>query len=193
MMAEPVTVPDPRRAPYRFTVDDVDRMIDADILPVDMRAELIEGQLIEMPAPYSPHARAVDILNERLVVALHGTAIVRVQNPLRLDRYNEPHPDLAVVRLREDRYGTSHPGGSDTLLVIEVCETSHWYDRNVKLPIYARSGVPEVWLVDLPGRRIEQSRDASTDAYASVEYVEAGEVATSAMLKGFTLDTEGLF
>ncbi len=193
MMAEPVTVPDPRRAPYRFTVDDVDRMIDADILPVDLRAELIEGQLIEMPAPNSPHARAVDVLNERLVVALHGTAIVRVQNPLRLDRYNEPHPDLAVVRLREDRYGTSHPGDGDTLLVIEVCATSHWYDRNVKLPIYARSGVPEVWLIDLPGRRIELYLDVSTDTYASIEYVEAGDDAKSATLDGFALRTDGLF
>lgn len=193
MMADPVTVPDPRRAPYRFTVDDVDRMIDADILPVDVRAELIEGQLIEMPAPNSPHARAVDILTERLVIALHGQAIVRVQNPLRLDRYNEPHPDLAVVQLREDRYRTSHPGALDALLVIEVCETSHWYDRNVKLPLYARSGVPEFWLVDLPGRRIELYRDVSTETYASIAYASAGVVAKSAMLKGFTLGTEGLF
>lgn len=192
-MAEPVIVPDPRRTPYRFTVDDVDRMKDAGIFPVEFRAELIEGQLIEMPPPESPHARAVDILNERLVVALHGKAIVRVQNPLRLDRYNQPQPDVAVVRIREDRYGASHPEASDALLVIEVCHTSHWYDRNVKLPIYARAGVPEVWVVDIPGRRIEVYHEPGSEGFRDVSFVEAGATVRAAMLEGFDLEAATLF
>jgi len=96
---------------------------------------------------------------------LKGRAIIWVQNPIRLDDHSEIQPDLALLQPRADYYVSRHPGPRDVFLIIEVMDTSARYDRDIKLPIYARAEIPEVWLVDLNEQRIESYRKPVSGAY----------------------------
>ena len=116
----------------------------------------------------SEHAATTDILNELVARALaDGRVQVRIQGPLRLDRRNEPQPDLMLLRPRPDRYRSGHPTAADVLLLVEVADSSLAYDRGPKLALYARHGVPEVWLVDLVGRAVEICREPGPEATPS--------------------------
>ena len=113
--------------------------------------------------------------------------IVSVQGPLRLDRYNEPQPDLKLLRPRTDFYESSHPTAVDVLLLIEVADSSLAYDRGPKLALYARHGVPEVWIVDLVGRAVEVYRQPSPHGYAE-QSVAQGDLVT-ALVPTLRIDT----
>jgi Uma2 family endonuclease len=126
----------------RFTVHDYHRMGEAGILHEDDRVELIEGELVEMTAIGTRHFSCVNRLNRLLVMHVGDDAIVSVQNPVRLNEYNEPQPDLAVIRPRD--YKESLPMPEDVLLLIEVSDSTLAYDRGVKLTLYARAGIREV-------------------------------------------------
>ncbi|GIW50689.1 MAG: hypothetical protein KatS3mg081_0044 [Gemmatimonadales bacterium] len=142
----------------RFTVAEYHKMAEAGILGEDDRVELLEGELVAMAPIGSRHATCVRRLNYLLSRGVGERAIVDVQNPIRLSEYSEPQPDLALLKPRPDFYAAAHPGPEDVLLVVEVAETSADYDREVKIPLYARAGIPEVWLVDLAGAQIETFR-----------------------------------
>jgi len=157
----------PRR--HRLTVEDYYRMGEAGILRPDERVELIEGEIIDMAPIGTWHSAAVDQLAALLHGALGDKAIVRCQNPVSIDDHSEPEPDFALLRRRSDFYRTAHPRPHDLLLIIEVAESSLAYDRDVKVPLYARHGVPEVWLIDLEGRRVTRYRTPADGAYTRVE------------------------
>ena len=159
----------------RFTVDEYYRMAEAGILTEDDRVELLEGEVFQMSPIGSRHAACVGRLTHILPSRLGGRAIVWVQNPLRLDVYNEPQPDVALLRPRDDFYASSHPGPGDVLLVVEVVETTASYDRSLKVPLYARFGVPEVWLVDLNAETVEVYRGPSASGYQDIRYLGRGE------------------
>src|SRR5262245_26426004 len=133
----------------RFTVDDYYRMAEAGILKHTDRVELIEGEIVEMSPIGARHAMAVNRLNMIFARGLGDKIVVGVRNAAHMDRYNEPQPDIVLIRPREGFYGTSHPNPEDVVLLIEVSETTLRFDRTVKLPIYARNGIREVWIVDL--------------------------------------------
>ncbi len=97
-------------------------------------------------------------MTRALTLACGDRAQVSVQNPVRLDRFNEPQPDFAVVKPRADFHATAHPGPADVLLLVEVAGTSRRYDRVVKLPTYAHARIAEVWVVDLQRRMLEAYR-----------------------------------
>ncbi len=144
---------------HRFSVSDYHRMGEAGILHDDDRIELIDGEIIAMAPIGQEHAGTVDSLAEALFQAFAGRAIVRVQGPIRLDDENEPQPDFAVMRRRADFYRSGPPPGpADVLLLIEVADSSLRFDRAVKLPLYARAGIPEVWIVNIRQRVVEVHR-----------------------------------
>jgi len=124
-------------------------MVDAGILTERDRVELIEGEIVEMSPIGNRHAACVDRANELFISAFKGRAIVSVQHPLRLNKYNEPQPDLVVVKHRSDYYSSKSRTPEDTFFVVEVSDTTLRYDTKVKLPIYARAGVPELWIENL--------------------------------------------
>lgn len=159
----------------RFTVEEYYLMAKAGILGEDDRVELIDGEIVEMPPIGIPHASHVDLLTQLFILRLGGRAIVRVQNPVRLGEHSEPQPDIALLRPRDDFYAAAHPGPSDVLLIIEIADTSIDYDREVKGPLYARAGIPEYWLVDLAGQRIEIYRDPRAGEYRQVRLVRQAE------------------
>lgn len=152
----------------RFSVADYHRMGEIGILGPELRTELIDGEVVEMPPIGHPHAGTVNLLADLLRDALRRAAIVAVQNPVWLNDHTEPLPDLALLRPRPDYYRNGHPTPGDVLLIIEVADSSLSYDRDVKLPRYALAGIPEVWLVDLAGRRLLRHRQPAGGTYAEV-------------------------
>ncbi len=162
-----------------FTVDEYYRMAQAGILTENDRVELIEGEVIEMSPIGSRHAACVKRLNTLLNRLVGQQMIVSVQDPIYIDEFSEPEPDIALLRFREDFYVGSHPTASDVLLIIEVADTSVEYDRKKKLPLYAQAGVPEVWLANLPEDRFEIHAQPQNGKYQSVLIVRRGEFITS--------------
>ena len=169
---------------WRFTVHDYHRMGEAGILHEDDRVELIEGELVEMTAIGTRHFSCVNRLTRMLVMSMGDEAIVSVQNPVRLNEYTEPQPDLTVIRPRD--YRLSLPGPEDVLLLIEVSDTTLAYDRGVKLPLYARAGIREVWIVDLPGETIERYTDPLEESYRRADRLRRGQTLESTSLPGAT-------
>jgi Uma2 family endonuclease len=182
----------PAPARHRLSVDAYYRIAQAGILADPHRVELIDGEIFDMAAIGSPHAAITSRLGRLFARALGDeVALVAVQNPLRLDTYNEPEPDVMLLRPRTDGYRASHPEAGDVLLLIEVSGSSLAYDRGVKLPLYARFGVPEVWIVDLLGIAVEVNRGPNAGAYASRERLTAGQLAP-ALVPGATIDIAAL-
>lgn len=187
MVADPTI--DLRR---RFTVEEYERMGQVGILGGDDRVELLDGEIVAM-SPIGPkHAGVVDVLAEELILALGRRAAVRVQNPVRLPPRSEPEPDILVARRRRDSYRSSHPTAEDTLLVVEVADSSLETDRAVKLPIYARQGIPEVWIVDLAADVIHLHRDPADGAYRRVSVAGAGDVLVPVLLPDVALPVADL-
>jgi len=180
-------------ARHRLDVDAYYRMAEAGILSQPERVELIDGDIFDMNPIGSPHAAVTRRLEQRFARAVaDGLVLVSVQNPLRLDSHNEPQPDFVVLAPRPDAYAASHPGADDALLVVEVSDSSLDYDRKTKLPIYARCGVLEVWIVDLSGRAVELHRDPIEGRYASSSRMTKGAL-TPARVPGVTIDVASLF
>lgn len=162
-------------ARHSFTVAEYERMGEAGVLSPDDRVELIEGEIIEMSPIGERHAACVARLTYILTLRLQGRAVIWAQNPLRLNDYSEPQPDVAVLRQRDDFYAQAHPTPADVLLLIEVSDTTLDYDRQIKTPLYARAGVPEVWLVNLADERVETYADPSGGAYQQTGHASRGE------------------
>ncbi len=175
-----------------WTVDEYHRMAEAGVLREDDRIELIEGEIVEM-SPIGPgHARCVNRLTAMLVPVAEGRAIVSVQNPVRLSERSEPQLDLSVLRWRDDFYPEG-PTPADVLLVIEVAASSLLFDQRVKVLLYARAGIPEVWVVDLDAGQVEVHTGASGGGYRDVRIVGSGDVLEPPGLAGLALDVGALF
>ena len=181
----------PRR--HRLSVADYYRMAEVGILAPDARVELIDGEIIDMPPIGSPHAGKVNHLVKLLAQAVGDHAVLLVQNPVVLGEHSSPQPDLALARPRADFYASRHPQADDLLLVVEVSDTSLRFDRDDKVPLYARHGIPEVWLVDLQAKRLVRYRNAQQAAYASVDQPGLGSPLEIAALPETRLDLSALF
>ena len=169
---------------HRFTVEEYHRLGEAGIFSEDDRVELIEGEIIDMAPIGTKHAECVSRLTRLFVRGVE--ARVRVQDPILLGSGNEPQPDIAIVRNRS--YATAHPGPEDVLLLIEVADTSLAYDRSTKIPLYARHGIPEVWLVDLAGRAVEVFRQPSAEGYLNMSRHGPGDQIRPALLEEIEID-----
>jgi Uma2 family endonuclease len=173
-----------------FTADEYYRLADVGILSRDERVELLDGDIVEMTPIGIRHAACVDRLNALVQRFVNGRAIVRVQSPIRLDPHSEPQPDLSILKARADFYASGHPTPADVLLVIEVAHSSVGFDRDVKVPLYARSGIPEVWLVELEEGRVEIFAQPAPDGYRRSHLAVRGERVTCAALPDFSLSVD---
>jgi Uma2 family endonuclease len=177
---------------HRITVDEYHRMAEVGLLAPDARVELIEGEIIDMAPIGPPHSSVVNQLNRWLVRAVGDLAIVQSQGAVRLNLRNEPEPDLALFKPREDFYRHRHASGADTLLVIEVSESSLRYDREIKVPLYARHGVPEVWVVDLVHGRILTHHSPVAGEYQHQSSTAQPGIVSLFALPGVSIDLSGL-
>jgi len=168
-MAEPEETMAVTATRRRFTLDEYHRMGEVGILRPDDRVELIEGEIIQMTPIGSLHAATVTRIYEFFVRRLGERATVRSQNPLVIpDRESEPEPDVMLLTRRTDFYARAHPEPPDVRLLIEVADSSLRYDRLTKVPLYARAGVAEAWVVDVDHRRVEIHRRPTARGYQDV-------------------------
>ena len=144
------------------------------ILAENDRTELINGEIIKMSPINRPHSYRVDILAEILISDLRYKAYVGIQSPLYVNEYSMPQPDIYIARFREDRYKNNHPSSEDTILTIEVADSSRRLDQKIKLKLYAKAGIPEYWIVNIPDEQLEIYKDPTGEEYASKEIIKKG-------------------
>lgn len=178
---------------WQFTVEDYMQMVKAGILNEDDRVELIDGEVRAMAPIGSRHAATVKRSSELIRERVGKRGIVSVQDPIRLNDYTEPQPDIAVLRRREDFYADAHPGPEDVLLVIEVADASLEYDREEKIPRYAQAMVPEVWLAEIETEAVTQHTEPDGRRYRHVRTFGRGEVVVSASVAGLQLAVDEIF
>jgi Uma2 family endonuclease len=167
-------------------------MAEVGLLAPDARVELVEGEIIDMTPPGSRHGYVVDQLNRLLVMACGERAVVRVRGAVRLSNITELQPHLALLRPAGRSYAARQPLGPDTFLVIEVSNSSLRYDRQIKIPLYARHGVPEAWIVDLPGDRIHFFRSLEGEGYADVSSAAQPGIERVSAMPGLQVDLTDL-
>jgi Uma2 family endonuclease len=180
----------PRR--HRITVEEYYRMAEVGLLAPDARVELIDGEIIDMPPIGNRHMAMVDRLNVLLLSALGTRANVRCQSTLVLGKYSAPEPDFAVFAYREDFYEDRHPTPADTLLIIEVSESSLRYDLQTKMQLYARHGIPELWVLDAARKQLHVLRRPVETGYEEVQVLDRAASVPITALPGIEIDVSAL-
>lgn len=158
---------------HRIDVEEYHRMAEAGVFDPDARIELIDGELIERVGPiHPPHASVVTRIANSFVRLFGECALVRNQQPVTLGSHSEPQPDIALVSLPDDLYEKRHPHLAELFVLIEVADSTRTLDQRKKVPMYARAGVPEVWLVDLVDACVHVYRQPADGRYA--EHIRHG-------------------
>ncbi len=171
-----------------FDVTEYYRMAEAGVFSGHPRVELIEGEILEMAAIGGRHIGAVMALTELFVRAAAGRFKVCVKNSLRLDDRSEPEPDVVLLRPRADRYRIGQPPmAADAVLVVEVAGSSLEYDKRVKMPLYARHGIAESWLVDVDAASVTVYRLPTHDGYADTKTYKEAEIIEPLALPGVSI------
>ncbi len=177
-------------APKRFRVEDFRKMTEAGILPEESGWEVIDGYLIDKMSIGSKHASTVKRLNKLLTALAGNDAIVSIQDPVHIDDYNEPEPDVALLKPREDFYAESHPTPHDVLLLIEVSDSTIEYDREIKKTLYADAEIAEFWLVNLREETVECYSQPKNGTYRLARILEKGETVQSISIENLSLQVE---
>ncbi len=189
-MAEARLLDHPWITRWKLDVHEYHRLGETGILTAEDRVELIDGEVVEMSPIGSAHIGAVMALTRLLVLAVGDRAHVSPQGSVRLDANSEPQPDLALLRPRADQYRSALPAPADIMLLVEVADSSLRFDRLVKLPLYARHGIPEVWIIDLTAGVVEVHRRPTASGYA--EAATLGRGAALRPLPGTTLAVDDI-
>jgi Uma2 family endonuclease len=177
---------------HRFNTSEYYRMAETGVLKAGARVELVDGEIIDM-SPIGPfHGGVVNRLNALLNANAKGRYLVAVQNPLHLDPYSEPQPDLLLLRPATDDYTSRHATPNDAFLLIEVADTSVEYDREKKLPVYGHAGVSEVWIVNLQELLLEVYREPTSTGYQSVMRLREGDKISPLAFPDIVVDVKAL-
>lgn len=163
------------------------------LLAGNVRVELVQGEILDMPPINAGPASLVDKLNRLLVRAVEDRAIVRVHGTVCLDADTEVEPDIALLAPRADFYRAAHPKGTDTFLVIEVEDDGLQHVLDVELRLYARHGVPEVWVVDIASGELISYHRPSAGTYLNRSASRAPGVVPLAALPGVHVNLSELF
>jgi Uma2 family endonuclease len=175
---------------HRWTRSEYHRMVATGVFPPEARLELLDGEIVEMSAQKGPHASAVDLVEEALRVGFGKGFYVRGQKPLRLDDYSEPEPDIALVEGSIRDYADHHPTAA--ILVVEVADTTLAYDRLNKAAVYARTGIPEYWILNLRDRCLEVYRRPAAGAYSERILLIEGETVSPLADPGLRIEVADL-
>jgi len=175
-----------------FSVTEYEHMAAAGVLTEDDHVELIEGEIFAM-SPLGPRHAAVTSRLNRLFHHLPGDLVlIRIQVPIRLSDFSAPEPDLALVHPRSDFYVGGHPEPEDIILLVEVADSSLAYDREVKIPLYARAGIPEVLLIAPVHQLVEVYQQLSPEGYQQITQKRRGDTIQLAAFPGLTIAVESI-
>jgi len=182
-------------AVYRFTVDEFERI--ADSLDDD-QVELIDGYIVRRGEMKPSHVLATELLKRSIQPMLPSGRFAREDKPVRIPDFDEPTPDIAVVRGDPQVYAHRHPGPEDVSLLVEVSDRTLQRDRGEKWVNYARSGIPAFWIVNLVDHQVEVFTDPTAAGYGSrvvyaqflsaqlapvvIDGIEVGQIAVSDIL-----------
>ena len=151
-----------------LTVEDYHRMKEAGVFHPEERVELIAGQLIQMAAKGTAHTAALRRTNQFFTrLSLQVQMMVQIQDPIILDDYSQPEPDVAILRVNPGEYLDHHPTSVDVYLVIEIADLSLNYDMEIKGKLYAQSGMTDYWVLDVKERHLHVFREPSPEGYQS--------------------------
>jgi len=156
----------------KITVEEYEVMYEAGVFKPDERLELINGEILKVAPMNAPHISYVIRLSRIFTERLTKRAIVSTQLPIVINEESEPEPDISILRWRSDDYFSGKPKAQDVYLLIEVASASLLFDRRVKLPLYARVGVPEVWIVNVQARQLEVYRTPKGEDYAERQILQ---------------------
>jgi Uma2 family endonuclease len=173
-----------------FTSDAYHRMAEAGIFSPEDRVELIEGEVIRMSPIGRYHAACVKRLNALLNRKVGHLATIGVQDPVRIGIFSEPQPDIVLLKPRDDFYLAEAPTEEDVLLLIEVADSSIELDREVKLPLYAKANITEVWIVSVQDDHVEVYSGPVQGTYQSAHFLKRGASVSSTALPSLTLRIE---
>jgi Uma2 family endonuclease len=148
-----------------FTAIEYQRMAESGVIDEDEAVELIEGRIVQMAAKDHKHAIATKRANRIFSSKLGDSVIVSVQDPILLNDFSEPEPDIALIKPPDERYIRNHPKPEDILLLMEIGDSSLAYDRDVKCPLFARNRIIQFCLLNLQARELEDYRDPSAGGY----------------------------
>ena len=177
---------------HRFTAEEYNWMAEIGLLNGEPAVELIEGEIIHMAPMGTQHGNVVDRLHAALARALAGRAVINIQRVFRLSNITEAQPDVIVLKPGRDYHSTKFPTGSDTLLVVEVSDTSFSYDHDIKVPLYAAHDVPEVWIVDLESRCVRFFRKLVDGKYTDIQVIDEPALSQLADFPDTHIDLCGL-
>lgn len=180
-------------ARYKLTIEDYHKLGEVGILHENSRVELIEGELIEMPPIGGPHAWAVNRLTRVLIEALGRSADISIQGPILIPPYSEPQPDIVVVQRGTAARDSRVPSPEEILLVVEVADTTLRYDRGTKLRLYAKAGIPEFWIVNVPDACVEVHSIPSAEGYNNKSVAAGTERLSPRALPGVMIEVSAIF
>ena len=170
-----------------FTVEEYDTMIKAGVFDGKERVELIEGEFVKKMTQGDLHIGCVGRLTALFVPILLGKATVLIQSAVQINPFSAPEPDVAILRFRPDFYSGGKARPEDILLLIEVADTTVHSDRQIKIPLYARARVPEVWLVNLPRKIVEVYTAPKNGKYQVVRKAGKSEILSPIVLPELNL------
>ena len=176
-----------------FTVDEYDTMIKAGVFDGKDRVELIEGEFVKKMTQGDLHIGCINRLTYLLVPILLNRAIVTIQNAVQINSFSAPEPDVAVLRFRKDFYSDGKAKPEDILLLIEVADTTVRPDRQIKIPLYASAGVPEVWLINLPRKIVEVYTKPKNGKYQIVRKAGKSETLTPQLITDLNVKVTDIF
>jgi len=162
-------------AKYKLNSAQYHLMAEAGIFDHVQRVELIEGEIVEMSPIGRKHCACIASLQEYFHSNLGLQAIIWTQSAIRLSDQSEPQPDLVLLKRRKDFYRANLPSPSDILLIIEVADSTISYDREVKMPLYAKFDIPEAWLVDVNGETLTRYNSPSSKGYKSTQIFDKSD------------------
>ena len=179
----------PRR---KFTVEEYHNFIESGVFKPEERIELWEGEFIEMSPIGKRHAGTVSALSDILKDFLGKRVLVWSQNPVVLNDFSEPQPDVCLLKRREDFYRNESATATDVLIAMEVADSTVKYDREIKFPRYAENGIAEAWLIDLENDRVEIHTQPTVKGYKLVKILHRGDIAESTIFAEIKISVDDI-
>ena len=177
---------------HLISADEYLRMGEGEVFAPDARLELIEGEIVEMAPIDPPHAGCVKTLIRLLARRVGEKALVSVQDPVIISPRSVPQPDFVLLKPRPDNYSSSHPVAADVLLAVEVSDSTLRFDLQVKVPLYARCGIPEAWVIDVNERIVHVFRQPGAAGFGESRVARSGDSVACDALPEATIEVAEL-